>query len=151
MASEFGSDFDRTSTLEAEFVNTCKESFSDFLKLLGDNREHLNQDTIEFIKTGPAALLGKASEMTLHHLIINLVRAIVDNTKTGDTFCKIFGRFGFTCACRSRWVGAEFDMEGTRNGDPALISQGSDDKTRSGAHILVAVGEYLSCFYQLKS
>ncbi len=140
MASEFRSDFD-TFTLEAEFFNTCKECFSDFLKLLGDNREHLNQDTIELIKTGPAALLGKASEMTFHHLIINLVRAIVDNTKAGDTFGEILSRFGFARACRSGWIGAEFDMKGTRDSDPALVGQGSDDKTRSGTHVLVAVGE----------
>jgi hypothetical protein len=53
------------SALESEHINLAVvwqsyEGLSDLLKLLSDNGQYLNIDTIELIEAGPAALLAEA-------------------------------------------------------------------------------------------
>ena len=72
MATEFRFDVDVRS-LEVKFLDSSQQGFPDLLQLLGDDGEHLDEDTVELIEACPAALLGEASEVTLHHLVIDLV------------------------------------------------------------------------------
>ena len=128
--------------LEVESFDTRQERLANLLQLLGNNREYLDKDTVELIKAGPAALLSKAREVTLHHLVVDLIRAIVDNAKDSDGLGQILGRLCLACSGRAGWVSAELDVQGTRDGDPALIRERRDDETGSGSHVLVTIEEH---------
>lgn len=138
MNTELGLELDHLA-LEVETFHALDKSLSDLLKLLSDDGKHLDINTVELIETSPATLLGETSEMTLHHLVINLIGTVVDDTKDGNSFSQILGRLSLTGSGRARWVCTELDMKGTSNGNPALVSQGGNDETGTGTHVLVTV------------
>ena len=128
--------------LEVEFLDTRQKSFPDLLKLLGNDRQHLNEDTVELIKTSPAALHSETTEMLLHHLIIDLIGTIVHDTEDGNTLGQILCRLSLAGTGRTSGVSAELDMKGTGDGNPALVSQGCDDQTGLRSQVLEAVEEH---------
>ena len=146
MAAEVGLDLD-VLALEIELVDTSKKGLSDFLELLGNDRQHFDKNTVELIEAGPAALHSKTSEVTLHHLIIDLIGAVVHDTEACDTLGKILCGLSLTSSGRASRVGTELNVQGASNSDPTFVSEGCDDQPRGSAEILEAVeklGLYLT-------
>lgn len=140
MAAEFGLEID-VFTLEVEFFDALHEGLSDLLELLGNDRQHLNKNTVELIEASPAALHGKATEMTLHHLIIDLIGAVVHDTEDGESLSQIFCRLGLAGTGGASGVGTELDVKGTCDSDPALVGKRRDDQTSGSAQVFVAIKE----------
>ena len=110
--------------------------------MLGNDRKYLDEDTVELIEAGPAALLSKAREVTLHHLVVDLVRAVVDNAKDSDRLGQVLGGLRLACTGRAGWVSAELDVQGSSDSDPALIRERRDNETGSGTHVLVTIEKH---------
>jgi hypothetical protein len=72
MATEFLFDF-HLGGVEDKSLLAFQKGSPHLLKLLGDNGQHLNIDTIELIKTRPASLLAQSGEETRHHDVIDLI------------------------------------------------------------------------------
>ena len=127
--------------LEEHFFLANQETLSNILQLLSDNWEHLNVDTIEFVEASPASLLGQSWEMSLHNEIVDLIRTIVHNAETCDSFRQIFRRLSLSCSCGSSRISTQLDMKGPCDCDPAPICERRDNQTRCGSHIFVSVVE----------
>ncbi len=72
MDSEVVFKFD-TLSFEKEVRLASQKSFSDGQKLLSDNGEHFNVNSVKFIETSPGALLSQPTEKSAHHFVINLI------------------------------------------------------------------------------
>ena len=60
-------------TLKIEFGQSSLDSRLNGQNLLGNNREHLNKDTIELVEATPGTTRSKTSEETGHHTCIKTV------------------------------------------------------------------------------
>ncbi len=106
---------------------------------MGNDREHLYINPVEFIQTGPGSSGGQPRKQLLHHLIVDLVRTIKDHTELPKTLGQVFGALRLPSAGRPSWCRPEHDLERPRDGHPAPVRKGSDDQPGGGPQVLMAV------------
>jgi hypothetical protein len=75
--------------LEEEPVQLLVNSMLDSLHLLGDDREHLQLNSVELVEATPGAAAGETLEELTHGLVVETVRAIEHDTLTGEGLGKI--------------------------------------------------------------
>ena len=60
------------------------------LQLLGDDREHLDVDSIELIEAAPGTCGGQALEELGHHHVVHLLGAVEHHTLLGQGLARSF-------------------------------------------------------------
>ncbi len=82
-------------------------------KLLGNDREDLNVDTIELVEAAPGTCRGEAFEELTDHDVVHGIGAVEDDTLFGKGLGKILGGFGFSSTSGSCGSTSEVELEGT--------------------------------------
>lgn len=116
-----------------------EQGHSDDQKLLGDDREYLDIDSVELVQTGPGALLTQSLEQLVHHHGGNLVRTIEDDTKSAECFGEILGGLCLSGSGGSCGRGAQLIGHCAGDGDPASIGEWGDHESTGGPQVLIAV------------
>lgn len=62
------------------------EGVFDSEELLGDDGEDFNVDTVEFVKAGPGAGVGKACEELCHHFVVDLLGTVENDAEFSNRF-----------------------------------------------------------------
>ena len=98
---------------------------------MGNDRKYFDIDTIKLIETGPSTALSETAEESTHGFVVETVGAVEDNTLNCKGFGKILGGLGFSGTCRPSRCTTKLQMFGTGQGNIALVSQWSNDKSGS--------------------
>ena len=70
-------------------------------KVLGNDREHLNVDTVELIEATPGAGSGETLEEGGDHCVGHVTRAVEDDALLGESLSQILGRLSLSRAGRT--------------------------------------------------
>lgn len=60
------------------------DSVLNLLELLGNNRQHLQVNSVEFVEAGPGTTRGQSFEHLAHLVILHIIRAIEDDTLSSE-------------------------------------------------------------------
>jgi hypothetical protein len=98
--NSIGSVVRKFDAFKHKFSDPSCGSLLDDSNLLGDDGQHFNVNTIEFVKARPCAGSGQSLEKLGHGQIVELIGTIEDNT----LLCQRFGQI-LCCLCFTRTSG----------------------------------------------
>ena len=98
-------------------------------KLLSNDGEHFDVDSVELIETAPGSSRSETLEEFTDHEVIHGIRTVEHNTLFGESFGQIFGGLCLACSCWSGWSSSQVEFECTHQSHVAFVCEGSDDQT----------------------
>ena len=130
--------------VELHAVQLLPEGHHNFKHLLGNDRQHLQLNTVELVEASPCTGLRKTSKHAAHGLVVDTIRAVEHNDLACESFAKILHRLSFACSGRSLRSSAQVHGEGTGAGQEGAIRERRDDKTRLVSKVFVSIPQVCS-------
>ncbi len=89
--------------------------FPQHQQLLRHDRQHFDIDSIELVETDPGAPLRETAEQLPHHLVIDLITAVEDDTLNAQRLRQIFRRLCLARAYVLYYIMLRVKRDKTRN------------------------------------
>ena len=79
-----------------ESVFLGEKTLSDLQKLLGNDGQYFDVDSVELIEADPSTRGGETLEVLGDEQVVHTVRAVEDDALFGKSLCQIFSRLSLT-------------------------------------------------------